>query len=251
MNQATTFLTRTENGRDYRIITDQIGSVRLVVNTETGEEMQRIDYDEWGQITQDTNPGFQPFGFAGGLYDPDTGLTRFGARDYDAQTGRWTVKDPILFEGGEVGLYSYVNGNPLSLIDPEGLTAYMCTKPLHALGDSLGPALYPQSSLNPSPFYHQYICVPDGKGGMTCGGQDRAAGPFGPGKPSSDTYSADSCKPVDERQCVEQCLSDEINNPSRPAYALFGGGGRNAGAMNCQQWADVKLQRCQAQCKGK
>ncbi|MBV8620948.1 MAG: RHS repeat-associated core domain-containing protein, partial [Curvibacter sp.] len=110
-----------KNGQDYRIITDQIGSVRLVVNTETGEEMQRIDYDEWGQITLDTNPGFQPFGFAGGLYDPDTGLTRFGARDYDAQTGRWTAKDPILFEGGEVGLYGYVGGSPLNYIDPMGV----------------------------------------------------------------------------------------------------------------------------------
>ncbi|MBV8620950.1 MAG: RHS repeat-associated core domain-containing protein [Curvibacter sp.] len=109
-----------KNGQDYRIITDQIGSVRLVVNAETGEEMQRIDYDEWGQITLDTNPGFQPFGFAGGLYDPDTGLTRFGARDYDAETGRWTAKDPILFDGGEVGLYSYVEADPLRRIDPSG-----------------------------------------------------------------------------------------------------------------------------------
>lgn len=30
---------------------------------------QRMEYDEFGLITQDTNPGFQPFGFAGGLYD--------------------------------------------------------------------------------------------------------------------------------------------------------------------------------------
>jgi hypothetical protein len=29
----------------------------------------------------DTAPGLQPFGFAGGLYDSDTGLVRFGARD--------------------------------------------------------------------------------------------------------------------------------------------------------------------------
>ncbi len=34
------------------------------------------------------NPSFQPFGFAGGLYDLDTKLTRFGARDYDAETSR-------------------------------------------------------------------------------------------------------------------------------------------------------------------
>lgn len=36
----------------------------------------------------DTKPGFQPFGFAGGLYDRDTRLVPFGARDYDPETGR-------------------------------------------------------------------------------------------------------------------------------------------------------------------
>ena len=35
------------------------------------------------QRHKDTNPGFQPFGFAGGLYDRGTELTHFGARDYD------------------------------------------------------------------------------------------------------------------------------------------------------------------------
>jgi len=52
-----------------------------------------MDYDEWGRAVLDTNPGFQPFGFAGGLHDRDTGLVRFGARDYDPETGRWTAKD--------------------------------------------------------------------------------------------------------------------------------------------------------------
>ena len=32
--------------------------------------VQRVDYDEFGRVTSDTNPAFQPFGFAGGLYDP-------------------------------------------------------------------------------------------------------------------------------------------------------------------------------------
>ena len=67
------------------------------------------------------NPGFQPFGFAGGLYDPLTTLTRFGARDYDADTGRWTAKDPILFAGGDVSLYGYVAGDPVNFVDPSGL----------------------------------------------------------------------------------------------------------------------------------
>lgn len=36
-----------------------------------------------------------------GLYDQHTGLVRFGARDYDAETGRSTTKDPIGFDGGD------------------------------------------------------------------------------------------------------------------------------------------------------
>ena len=45
---------------------------------------------------------------------------RFGRRDYDAQTGRWTAKDPILFEGGDSNLYGYVLADPVNLIDPNG-----------------------------------------------------------------------------------------------------------------------------------
>jgi RHS repeat-associated protein len=63
-----------------------------------------------------------PFGFAGGLHDRDTGLARFGYRDYDPETGRWTAKDPILFAGGDVDLYGYCLNDPVNFIDPEGLT---------------------------------------------------------------------------------------------------------------------------------
>jgi RHS repeat-associated protein len=95
--------------------------VRLVVVAATGEVVQRLDYDSFGNILADTNPGFQPFGFAGGIYDPDTGLTRFGARDYDPAAGRWTAKDPIGFAGGQTNLYAYIDNDPLNAIDPTGL----------------------------------------------------------------------------------------------------------------------------------
>ncbi|MEN5178401.1 RHS repeat-associated core domain-containing protein [Comamonas testosteroni] len=108
------------DGKQYKFISDHLGSVRLVIDTQTGEVKQRLDYDAWGNVTEDTNPNFQPFGFAGGLYDPDTGLTRFGARDYDAETGRWTAKDPILFYGGDSNLYGYALNNPIHFVDPTG-----------------------------------------------------------------------------------------------------------------------------------
>jgi uncharacterized protein RhaS with RHS repeats len=70
-----------KGGVTYRILSDHLGSVRLVVDTSTGAVAQRIDYDEFGRVLLDTNPGFQPFGFAGGVDDRDAGLVRFGARD--------------------------------------------------------------------------------------------------------------------------------------------------------------------------
>ncbi len=113
-----------KDGETYRIISDHLGSPRLVVNSTTGEIVQRMDYDAFGNITLDTNPGFQPFGFAGGLYDQDTQLTRFGARDYDPVTGRWTAKDPIGFAGKQTNLYTYVNNEPVNFIDPTGLASF-------------------------------------------------------------------------------------------------------------------------------
>jgi RHS repeat-associated protein len=96
-------------GTTYRLISDHLGSVRLVVDASDGTVLQRMDYDEFGNVLQDTNPGFQPFGFAGGIYDRDTGLVRFGARDYEPETGRWTAKDPIRFLARDTNLYGYVS----------------------------------------------------------------------------------------------------------------------------------------------
>jgi RHS repeat-associated protein len=105
----------------YRLVSDHLGSPRLVIDAATGAVAQELDYDAWGHLVRDSNPGFQPFGFAGGLYDPHTKLVRFGARDYDAETGRWTAKDPILFAGGDTNLYGYVLNDPINCIDPFGL----------------------------------------------------------------------------------------------------------------------------------
>uniref|UniRef100_A0A0U1PC97 Teneurin-like YD-shell domain-containing protein n=1 Tax=Mizugakiibacter sediminis TaxID=1475481 RepID=A0A0U1PC97_9GAMM len=116
-----------KGGKTYRIIADHLGSPRLVVDTAMGEIAQQLDYDAWGRITQDTNPGFQPFGFAGGLYDRDIGLIRFGARDYDPETGRWTAKDPIGFTIRATALHSYAANDPVQFIDQTGLAIWTGT----------------------------------------------------------------------------------------------------------------------------
>jgi RHS repeat-associated protein len=105
---------------NYRVVVDHVGSPRLIVDASTGTVTQRLDYDAFGNVVTDTNPGFQPFGFAGGLYDRDTGLVRFGARDYEPQTGRWITKDPMLFAGGDLNLYAYAGNDPINRADPTG-----------------------------------------------------------------------------------------------------------------------------------
>jgi RHS repeat-associated protein len=129
------------SGQTYRIITDQLGSVRLVVRAADGNVVQRIDYDEWGRITQNTNPGFQPFGYAGGLYDDQTELVHFGAREYDPKIGRWTSQDEVRFVTGVFNLYQYGHGDPVNFVDATGRT------PVHLVLAGLGFAFGAGSNL--------------------------------------------------------------------------------------------------------
>ena len=90
----------------------------------------QAQYDAWGNVTSYSVKGMEqgtdlsawplPHGFAGGLLDVDTGLLRFGARDYDPSIGRWTAKDPILFNGGQANLWVYVGNDPVNFVDVEG-----------------------------------------------------------------------------------------------------------------------------------
>jgi RHS repeat-associated protein len=117
----------------FRILSDHLGSPRLVVDVASGVVRQRVDYDEFGNpfeqeydatgspVSPSSVRRFQPFGFAGGLYDADTKLVRFGARDYDPETGRWRAKDPIGFRGGDTNQYGYVVDNPVNQTDRSGL----------------------------------------------------------------------------------------------------------------------------------
>jgi RHS repeat-associated protein len=105
----------------YYLAYDQVGSFRLVADG-AGNVVKEVRYDSFGNVTFDSNSDFEtPFGFAGGRYDKDTDLVRFGYRDYDPNTGRWTAKDPILFAGGGTDLYGYCLNNPINWIDPAGL----------------------------------------------------------------------------------------------------------------------------------
>ncbi len=80
-------------------------------------------YDPFGQIIaqQETIP--QPFKYVGqyGVMAEPNGLYYMRARYYDPSVGRFISEDPLGFGGGDVNLYAYVRGNPVTFVDPFGL----------------------------------------------------------------------------------------------------------------------------------
>jgi RHS repeat-associated protein len=108
-------------GARFYVGSDQVGTPRVVTNA-SGTVVKTLSYDSFGVLTADSDPAFElPIGFAGGLADPATGLVRFGYRDYDPASGRWTARDPVFYAGGQANLYVYVSNNPLTFRDPTGL----------------------------------------------------------------------------------------------------------------------------------
>ncbi len=129
---------------EYRYITDHLGSVLMLIDIESNAIVQAIEYDAWGNVLSDTNPGFQPFYYAGGVYDQTTKLTKFGYRDYQAETGRFVQSDPIGLVGG-LNTYVYAGNSPLIFADPLGLDRTSNASRLRELRWSKWP-VHPYSS---------------------------------------------------------------------------------------------------------
>ena len=124
-----------EGGTKYYLLKDQVGSVRLVIK-EDGTVVQQFDYDTFGYLTATKSSTFDiPFGFAGGFSDRATGHVKFGLRQYEVATGRWTSLDPIAQAGG-YNLYGYAHNDPVNFIDRDGTFAVTATIVVVIIGAS-------------------------------------------------------------------------------------------------------------------
>ncbi|GGG05912.1 hypothetical protein GCM10010912_58210 [Paenibacillus albidus] len=108
--------------KDYYYLYNGHGDVVQIVDT-SGNIVNNYAYDEWGNITSQTEGISNPFKYTGEIYDEETGLYYLRARYYDPSIGRFLNEDT--YEGQidnplSLNLYTYVENNPLTHVDPSG-----------------------------------------------------------------------------------------------------------------------------------
>ena len=110
----------------YYIYSDHLNTPRLITDSSNNPVWRNLPTTEpFGNSPPETDPNNTgtPFVFnlrmPGQYADRESALFYNVNRDYDPSTGRYIQSDPIGLKGG-INTYTYVNGNPLSRIDPLG-----------------------------------------------------------------------------------------------------------------------------------
>jgi hypothetical protein len=85
------------------------------------------------------------------------------------------MKDPLLFEAGDPDVYAACGNDPVNCSDPTGLDTYVCRKPLDKVSGKNAPNVQQRSiwwwQFWPNFGFHEYLCVIDKDGKVTCNGQ--------------------------------------------------------------------------------
>ena len=120
-------------------VTDYLGSVRAVINGNSGAVYKVSDYSSFGDesevgaIQTATTPTGITLrdGYTGKedqSLDFSTGYTDFGARQYSTTLRRWMTPDPLSEKYYGISPYAFCNNNPVNLVDPDGKKLYFADR---------------------------------------------------------------------------------------------------------------------------
>ncbi len=110
----------------YYVHTDQLNAARKITRPSDNGLMWRWDPNPFGYGSPNTNPAglgttYNSLRFPGQYFTQDSGFYYNMFRDYDPATGRYIQSDPIGLYG-DINTYSYAQSNPVSNVDPFGLS---------------------------------------------------------------------------------------------------------------------------------
>ncbi|NUP14445.1 MAG: RHS repeat-associated core domain-containing protein, partial [Polyangiaceae bacterium] len=110
----------------YRFqLTNHLGSAMLEVD-EAGLVISYEEYHPYGTSAYRSSNGSaevsaRRYRYTGKERDEETGLYYHGARYYAPWLARWTSADPLGIGADGPGVYNYVSGSPINLVDPSGM----------------------------------------------------------------------------------------------------------------------------------
>lgn len=120
-------ISRETAGGEYAVYHyDRRGSTILLTD-ETGTVTDTYSYDVYGAQIGHVGNTDQPFGYNGkfGIMTDENGLLYMRARYYSPELRRFLNRDVLpgnVADGQSLNRYAYVNGNPVSFVDPFGLS---------------------------------------------------------------------------------------------------------------------------------
>lgn len=119
-------------GLQYFYHYDGSGDVSAWTN-QSGRSVQEYTYAPYGRLIDNNGPDnssnrtdpHNNVTWSGKIWDKETELNHFGARDYDPSAGVWLTRDPYrgqINDPMSLHRYAYVNNNPATLRDAYGLS---------------------------------------------------------------------------------------------------------------------------------
>jgi RHS repeat-associated protein len=109
---------RTDAGGNRHFLSDALGST-LALTDDGGTTQTGYNYEPYGTTTTSGAASNNSITYTGREYD-NTGLYYYRARYYSPTLQRFISEDPIGLAGG-INTHAYVEGNPISRVDPTGL----------------------------------------------------------------------------------------------------------------------------------